>query len=117
MSEAQDTQEWQANYFASCILMPQPLVHETWKDHFGHTQQLCLSDLRSNGPSPERAAPPIRRYCRRERSQADDSLFEKVARPMAATFNVSKPAMRIRLENLGLLVRETPRQQGLTGII
>ena len=43
----------------------------------------------------------------------DDQLLEHIARPFAEQFLVSPIAMRIRLEGLGLLLREVPRQQSL----
>jgi hypothetical protein len=41
----------------------------------------------------------------------NDELLDRVARPLAKRFLVSPTAMRIRLENLGLLLREVPRQR------
>ena len=49
----------------------------------------------------------------RER-QIDDAL-EDFARPFAEQFLVSPIAMRIRLEKLGLLLREVPRQRVFAG--
>jgi hypothetical protein len=43
----------------------------------------------------------------------DDQLLKHIARPFAEQFLVSPIAMRIRLERLGLLHREVPRQQSL----
>ena len=43
-----------------------------------------------------------------------DALFENVAKPIAWQFGVSPPAMRIRLEKLGLLLREAPQQASLS---
>jgi hypothetical protein len=43
----------------------------------------------------------------------DDALFENVAKPIARRFGVSPAAMRIRLEGLGLLLREAPKQTSL----
>ncbi len=45
----------------------------------------------------------------------DDALFEQIARPIRRRFVVSPIAMRIRLEKLGLLLREVPRQQLASG--
>ena len=45
--------------------------------------------------------------------EADDKTLDRIARPLAARFLVSVTAMRIRLEQLGLLLREVPRQQVL----
>lgn len=50
---------------------------------------------------------------RRQAEQEDqirehNMLLEAVARPLARTFRVSLPAMRIRLEDVGLLIRDDP---------
>ena len=50
------------------------------------------------------------------RPAVDDALFENVAEPMARRFGVSRVAMRIRLEKLGLLLRKEPQQQSLSGL-
>ena len=43
----------------------------------------------------------------------DNEAMEHFARPFAEQFLVSPVAMRIRLERLGLLHREVPRQRSL----
>jgi hypothetical protein len=48
-----------------------------------------------------------------ESGAVDEALFEEVAKPLARRFGVSPAAMRIRLETLGLLLREPPRQASL----
>jgi hypothetical protein len=48
-----------------------------------------------------------------EATSLDDALFENVAKPIALRFGVSPVAMRIRLEKLGLLLRQAPRQSWL----
>jgi hypothetical protein len=40
--------EWQANFYASCLLMPRRWVQEEWKECLGRTCPLLLSDLRPN---------------------------------------------------------------------
>ena len=49
-------------------------------------------------------------------SETDDEAFDRIARPFAEKFLVSPIAMRIRLEKLGLLHREVPRQRILGGV-
>ncbi len=58
--------------------------------------------------------------CRSSQAAAeavDDALFENVAERIARRFGVSRTAMRIRLEKLGLLLRAEPRQQPIMGIL
>ena len=50
-----------------------------------------------------------------DRCETDDYVLERFARPLAEQFLVSPIAMRIRLEKLGLLHREVPRQRILAG--
>ena len=45
--------------------------------------------------------------------QRDDEAMNEFVRPFAEKFLVSMIAMRIRLERLGLLHREVPRQRSL----
>jgi len=51
---------------------------------------------------------------RNEADAVDDALFENVAKPIARRFGVSPAAMSIRLEKLGLLLRQAPLQTSLT---
>ena len=44
-----------------------------------------------------------------------DAALNRIAQPLAEKFLVSPTAMRIRLEKLGLLLREVPHQQLLAG--
>lgn len=102
--------EWQANYYSSCLLMPRRRVHDVWKEYLGRTKPLLLSDLRSNGRVMLRTQSQIYEQGRIEDGTVEDALFESVAKPIARVFGVSLPAMRIRLETLGLMLREPPRQ-------
>ena len=47
-SQAKERVEWQADFYASCLLMPRRLVHAEWQDRLGRTKPLLLSDLRPN---------------------------------------------------------------------
>jgi Zn-dependent peptidase ImmA (M78 family) len=58
-----------------------------------------------------RAQSKIYDHARSEHEAVEDALFEEVADPIARRFGVSASAMRIRLENLNLLLRETPPQR------
>ena len=44
-------------------------------------------------------------------SETDDDVLDRIARPFAERFLVSPIAMRIRLEKLGLLMRQVPNQR------
>ena len=109
--------EWQADFYASCLLMPPRLVHAEWHDRLGRTKPLLLSDLRPNRTVLMRAETLIREQGRGAAEAVDDALFENVAERIARRFGVSRTAMRIRLEKLGLLLRAEPRQQPMMGIL
>lgn len=112
-SQAKEPIEWQADFFSSCLLMPRRRVHDEWKECLGLTRPLLLSDLRPNGQVMMRAQTLIYEQGRNETGAVDDALFEEVAKPIARRFGVSGPAMRIRLEKLRLLLRQTPKQAAL----
>jgi Zn-dependent peptidase ImmA (M78 family) len=109
-SRAKEPIEWQPDLFSSCLLMPHRRVHDEWKECLGRTRPLLLSELRPNGRVMMRAQTMIYEQGKSEASAVDNALFEEVAKPIALRFGVSPAAMRIRLEQLGLLLREAPRQ-------
>jgi Zn-dependent peptidase ImmA (M78 family) len=116
-SQAKDRVEWQADFYASCLLMPRRLVHVEWQERLGRTKPLLLSDLRPNGSVSPRAERLRQQPNKTEFDQAvDDALFENIAAPIARRFGVSRAAMRIRLEKLGLLLRAEPTQLSMTWI-
>jgi len=112
-SQAKEPIEWQADFFSSCLLMPRHRVHKEWQERLGRNRPLLSSDLRPNGRVMMRAQTMIYEQGRSETGAVDDALFEEVAKPIARRFGVSAPAMRIRLEKLGLLLRQTPPQTSL----
>jgi hypothetical protein len=112
-SEAKEPIEWQADFFASCLLMPRRRVHNQWQQCLGRTRPLLLADLRPNGRVRARAQTVIYEQGKSETGAIEDALFEEVAKPIARRFGVSAQAMRIRLEGLGLLLRQPPRQSSL----
>jgi hypothetical protein len=112
-SQAKEPIEWQADFYSSCLMMPRSRVHDEWKECLGRTRPLLLSDLQPNDPVMLRAQTSIYEQGRNEPAAVDDALFENVAKPIARRFGVSPAAMRIRLEGLGLLLREAPKQTSL----
>lgn len=88
--------EQQADIFSSCLLMPKNMVSQAWQRQFGNmgpyildAEKLCLYELRDA-------------YAREKLIERE---FNIIAREFAPLFRVSVQAMRIRLEKLGLLVR------------
>jgi Zn-dependent peptidase ImmA (M78 family) len=82
--------EYQANRFASCLLMPREMIKRAWHEWRGDMDPICLPDIRAE----------------RGNRVADEILLEDAVRPMAAKFQVSPEAMRIRTEGFGLLLRK-----------
>jgi Zn-dependent peptidase ImmA (M78 family) len=112
-SEARKREEWQADFYASCLLMPRKLVFAAWDAMFPDRKQRVLQPQTPiNHPYIE--IPRINyRIGDLDCSEPDNDALDRIARPLAETFLVSPIAMRIRLEKLGLLLREVPHQRFL----
>jgi Zn-dependent peptidase ImmA (M78 family) len=110
-SRAKTPVEWQANFHASCVLMPRNLVFAVWEEIFPDRRPRIVQQHASiNHPFIE--VPRVKSTNRECGDfELNDELLDRVARPLAKRFLVSPTAMRIRLENLGLLLREVPRQR------
>src|SRR5262249_48650841 len=103
-SQAKERVELQANLYASCLLMPRKLVLQAWRDQFGDDQPRIFP------PNSWVEAPgEIERRIMAFFSGQDRSGLHEFALPFALRFLVSRTAMRIRLETLGLIRREVPR--------
>jgi len=109
-SQAKERVEWQADYYASCLLMPKSLVIETWRERFGSTTPRILK-RKNRITLPGYVSDEIALAPRSFDQQRDDEALNGFVRPFADKFQVSMAAMRIRLERLGLLHREIPRQR------
>ena len=93
--------EWQADYFAACLLMPRRLVFQSWDYSLGSGPMDVQAMREATSVSdPEDGAESLREY------------LENLCRPMASEFCVSPIAMRIRLEEMGLFVH--PKLQAIT---
>jgi hypothetical protein len=114
-SQAKEPIEWQADFYASCLLMPRKMVMAAWDEMFPDRKPRVLPPRTPiNHPFVE-----VPRFVSQigdcDCSETDDNALDRVARPLAEQFLVSPIAMRIRLEKLGLLHREVPHQRILTG--
>ena len=90
-SSAKPPVEKQADMFAAELLMPRKFVFTAWNAWRGDSDVVAVSDLRSRGAAPTHVT--------------DEDLMDEFCRPLAETFQVSAEAMRIRLNELELLVR------------
>jgi Zn-dependent peptidase ImmA (M78 family) len=104
-SQAKERVEWQADFYASCLLMPRKLIFETWRERFGTTAPFIFEIDKFNPTFP------VRRSNRILKDPDYQIVFNMIAREFAQVFCVSTEAMRIRLEKLGLLLREVPPQR------
>lgn len=100
--------EREADHFAGCLLMPRVLVEAAWRERYGSLRPWRFE----GGPAPHRdpAVTPAKRAGgtieRRRRWPSDiEEVLDHKARDFAPMFLVSVQAMRIRLEELGLLQR------------
>jgi Zn-dependent peptidase ImmA (M78 family) len=114
-SQAKEPVEWQADFYASCLLMPRKMVFAAWDEMFPDRKPRVI------GPGSPFSHPFIEVPLTKieinghDWSESIDEALDRVARPLAKKFLVSPIAMRIRLEKLGLLLREVPHQQLLVG--
>ena len=110
-SEAKKREEWQADFYSSCVLMPRKLVFPAWEAMYPDRKPRVLKPW----------TPVSHPYVEIPRfgdhgSEGDDQALNQIARPLAKVFRVSTTAMRIRLEKLGLLLRVVPHQQIRAGV-
>lgn len=82
--------EYQANRFASCLLMPRELLKRSWHEWRDGMEPIYLPDLRAENGT----------------DGTDEMVMENAVRPLAGKFQVSAEAMRIRAEGMGLLLRK-----------
>lgn len=105
-SERKKPVEWQADAFAALVLMPRKMVYATWSEFRGG----------DDGPVVARelittqGAEPLfhRGHLATTNEEIELAVKEEFCRPLAERFQVSREAMRIRLEGLNLIVREKP---------
>lgn len=115
-SEAKERVEWQADFYASYLLMPRKMVFAIWDEFFPDRKQRVLQ--------PE--TPVAHSFVEIPRirasvgdfaiSETESETLERFCKPLAERFVVSPIAMRIRLEKLGLLHRVVPLQRLLSGM-
>jgi uncharacterized protein DUF955 len=111
--QAKDPIEWQADFYASCLLMPRTLVMAAWEQMFPDCKPRVLQPETPIGHPYVEIERMTDEFGNSIGAGADDCVLENFARPLAEQFLVSPIAMRIRLEKLGLLLREAPQQRTL----
>jgi hypothetical protein len=115
-SEAKKREEWQADFYSSCLLMPRKLVFAAWDTAFPDRKPRVLKPRTPIGHPYVEFSRLDLRIGDLDCSENDDEALDRIAKPFAEIFLVSPIAMRIRLEKLGLLHRAVPRQRVLSGM-
>jgi hypothetical protein len=116
-SQAKKRIEWQADYFASCLLMPRALIACWWREVFSRSNPLVFSSWARDSAwtKPPMGWTTTAVLSRHQQTRFDPKavayFFYKASAPMAPIFNVSVQAMQLRLCELGLLSIE-PSHQG-----
>lgn len=115
-SQVKEPVEWQADYAASCLLMPRNLLFAAWDEMFPDRKQRVIKPSATiNHSFVEVTQMKLLFGSRLMWAESIDEALERIARPLAERFLVSPTAMRIRLERLGLLLREMPHQHLFAG--
>jgi hypothetical protein len=104
MQDAKKPIEWQADYFASCLLMPAEQIRDTFYHIFG-PRPLTIYNLKSAFCGPICFDPCVENW---------PAIAAKV-KQVGGFSNVSKQAMIIRLQELGLVKNETRTQLSWQG--
>jgi Zn-dependent peptidase ImmA (M78 family) len=97
-SDAKEPIEWQADYFSSCLLMPEKEIREAFEKVCDSKPIIVKNSMNETGGGP--GEPFVEQW-----------PFIAAAMCEAGGFsNVSKHAMIIRLQDLGLLVNKTKKK-------
>lgn len=96
IKDAKRPVEWQADYFASCLLMPGKEVKQAFREVFG-SEPLVLYNEKSCFDGPLCFDPCAQNW----------PLIATAVKEAGGFSNVSKQAMIIRLQDLGLVKNET----------
>lgn len=111
-SQGKEPVEWQADFYASCLLMPRLMMLHAWRERFGNDNPRVLR-RKNRLAVAEVEDSDVRAALETIERGHDDRALQEFVRPFAGRFQVSPIAMRIRLEKLGLLQREVPPQKSL----
>jgi len=118
-SQAKERVEWQADFYASCLLMPRKMVFALWDEFFPDRKPRVLQPVTSTEHDlveiPRRNVFGVVAPEGIDITEPVDETLNRFCKPLAERFLVSPIAMRIRLEQLGLLHSSVPLQWLLAG--
>ncbi len=101
--------EWQADVFSANLLMPREMVIAAWNAHRGSFEPIALTDLRRDEERILAEMLARKHVAPTDQADVDNMLLEWCGLPLAEQFQMSGEAMRIRLEELGILLRKKER--------
>lgn len=96
--------EHEANRFAGALMIPAGLLRAAWRQRFG-SRPLQREDLLPDRVQLIREEVIRRQYQPKGEDATENLMFEGAVSALASEFGVSPQTMRIRGEELGLLVR------------
>jgi Zn-dependent peptidase ImmA (M78 family) len=115
-SQAKAPIEWQADHYAGCLLMPRRLVLAAWRETCGSHKPFIYEANKGNPNFNPRRSSWVRLTGVASPCEAHQFAFHKIAKEFAVIFGVSAEAMRVRLEKLGLLLRDFPAQPAFSSL-
>jgi Zn-dependent peptidase ImmA (M78 family) len=114
-SQAKEPIERQADCYAGCLLMPRRLVFDAWSERCGSRKPFVYAVAKKMPDFKPRWSNWVRiGHAMLPAVEEHQFAFNKIAGEFAERFCVSAEAMRIRLENLGLLLRDLPAQRAFS---
>jgi hypothetical protein len=113
-SQAKRREEWQADFYASCLLMPRKMVFAVWDEFFPDRKQRVLQPRVPIEHAFVEIPRPHASIGDCGLAERENEALERFCKPLAERFVVSPIAMRIRLEKLGLMHRAVPSQRLLS---
>lgn len=113
-SQKKEPVEWQADFYASCLLMPRKLIMAAWDEIFPDRRPRIMNRTNRDLAAAISDAEG-RNFELKVEEWQNKRAMEDFARPLAQQFLVSPEAMSIRLQALGLLLSEVPGQRTFNG--
>ena len=102
--DARVRMELQANRFGACLLMPGFLVQAAWRQRFNNLDPVFVEDRQSTAPELRLLLPSAVRDHGVSTSPIARRALEELITDIAGEFRTSRRAMRIRLQQLGLIL-------------
>ena len=117
-SQAKEPVEWQADFYASCLLMPRKLIFETWRDRFGLLQPFIFEIDKFNPTFARRRSNWIQISKAFETApdtleEPDDQIVFNRLREPFAQFSAFRRSRCASVSRNSACCREVPHQRSL----